>query len=231
MPHPVAIDALANWSSRTSRCDRNTDDSGSEPPRQSSTNTRSLSIFVSRSARPGCRHGRIVVGDEPTRVVEQAAMDELGDRVDEPRPADPYRLDVPDHVQRDAIVGRDLDAFDRALRRPHPAPDLRRLERRPGRRRGRDHALVRAERDLAVRADVDEQPQTTVPRQTGCQHPGDDVPSDVRAERREHERRAPADARKSRSRARARRRTSGSRPRTAPSKAAPGRSRAPGASS
>src|SRR5262249_11791016 len=41
MLHPVAIEALANWSSRTSRWDRNTARSGSLEPRQSSTNTRS----------------------------------------------------------------------------------------------------------------------------------------------------------------------------------------------
>jgi hypothetical protein len=50
---------------------------------------------------------------------------------------------------------------------------------------------ARAERDLAVRADVDEEPHAPVERQAGREHARDDVAADVRAERgEEHGRRA-----------------------------------------
>src|SRR2546430_12481290 len=51
----------------------------------------------------------------------------------------------------------DLHALDRALGGAHAAADLRCLERRAGRRGGGEHAVARAEHDLAVRADVDEE--------------------------------------------------------------------------
>ena len=79
-------------------------------------------------------------------------------------------------------VAVDRDALDRALGRAHPAPDLRGLERGAGRRRCREHPLVRAQRNLAVGADVDEQPQPAVAGEAGREHPGDDVAADVCAE-------------------------------------------------
>ena len=59
---------------------------------------------------------------------------------------------------------RDPHALDRAVGGAHAAADLRGLERRAGRRRRGHHALARAERDLAVGADVDEQPHPLVAR-------------------------------------------------------------------
>jgi hypothetical protein len=105
----------------------------------------------------------LLVGDEPPGAVEEPAVHELGDAVDEARPAHPGRLGVADHLQA-RLVTVDANALDRAVRGPHAAADLRRLERRPGRRGGRHHALGRAERDLAVRPDVDEQPHAAVAR-------------------------------------------------------------------
>ena len=52
MFQPVAIDALANCSSRTSRCDRYTALAGSSP-RHASTNTRSSPTLTRRVERPG----------------------------------------------------------------------------------------------------------------------------------------------------------------------------------
>ena len=71
----------------------------------------------------------------------------------------------------------------------HAAADLRGLERRPGRRGGGHDAVLVAERDLRVRADVDEQPQALVAREAGGEHARDDVAADVGAQRRERERR------------------------------------------
>ena len=51
--------------------------------------------------------------------------------------------------------------------------------------------LAVAEDDLAVGADVDEQPQPLVAVHAGGQHAGDDVAADVGAERREDERPRP----------------------------------------
>ena len=84
---------------------------------------------------------------------------------------------------------RDPHALDRALGRAHAAADLGGLERRAGGRRRGQHALARAERDLAVRPDVDEQPQPRVAREAGGEHAGHDVGADVGAQRREHDRR------------------------------------------
>ena len=80
-----------------------------------------------------------------------------------------------------------LHALDRAVGRAHAAADLRRLEGRAGGRRGGDHAVLVAQRDLRVRADVDEQPQALVARQPRGEDPRDDVAADVGAERRERE--------------------------------------------
>ncbi len=55
----------------------------------------------------------------------------------------------------------------------------------PGRRGRADEPLGRAERDLAVRADVDEEPQPLVARHPGREQAGDDVAADVGAERGE----------------------------------------------
>ena len=138
----------------------------------------------------GEQGGGVLVGDEAPGVVEQAGLDELGHGVDQPRAAHAHRLGVADHLERERVVG-DLHALDRALGGAHPAADLGRLEGRPGRGGGGDHAVDRAERDLAVGAHVDEQPQPPVAGQAGGEHPGDDVAADVGAQRGEHERRGP----------------------------------------
>ena len=168
--------------------------SAGSSPRQCSTNTRSSPIFVSRAASSGDRSRRLLVGDEAPGVVEQPGVHELGDGVDEPRAAHPDRLGVADHLER------------RARRRRSERPRSRRRRRAsrtgsgPPRTPGPAGAAVAstrsrgAERDLAVGADVDEQPQPAVARQAGREHPGDDVAADVGAERGEHERRAPAGA-------------------------------------
>ena len=108
-----------------------------------------------------------------------------------PEPHMPDRLDVADHLQRQRIAVRRGRPRSRRRRRASRT-DLGRLERGAGGRRGGQHPFARAERDLAVGADVDEQPQPPVAGQAGGQHPGDDVAADVRAQRGEHERRAPA---------------------------------------
>ncbi len=117
-------------------------------------------------------------------------MHELGDRVDEPRAAHPHGLDVPDHLELERVAV-DLDSLDRPVSGAHPALDLGRLERRSGGSRRRQHSLDRAERDLAVGPDVDEQPQSPVARQARGEHPGDDVAADVGSKRGEHVRRGP----------------------------------------
>ena len=112
------------------------------------------------------------------------APDELGDGVDEARAAEPDRLHVADHRQLDLAVD-DLHAFDRPVGSTHAAADLRRFERRAGRRGRRQRAGGRPEHDLGVRADVDEEPQALVERQPGGEDAGHDVGPDVGAEGRE----------------------------------------------
>ena len=120
-------------------------------------------------------------------MVEQAGADELGDRVHESGAAKADRRNVPDHRQLDLAVAN-LHALDRAFGGTHAAADLCGLERRARRRRGGKRLGGRAEHDLGVGADVDEQPDAPVERQTGGKHTGDDVGANVRAERREQHR-------------------------------------------
>ena len=68
---PVAIDAFANCSSRTSRCERYTDARVGSSPRQCSTNTRSSPISRAASASAGRELRGRLVGHEAARVVEQ----------------------------------------------------------------------------------------------------------------------------------------------------------------
>ena len=182
---PVAIEALANCSSRTSRWDRIHRGLGrlAAPVQDEHALLADL-----RQARREAGHPLrgLLVGDEAPGVVEQAGVHELGDRVDEARAAHADRFGVADHLERQPSPSI-AHALDRAVGGAHPAPDLGGLERRAGRRRAREHALAGAQRDLAVGADVDEQPQATVARESGGQHPGDDVAADVGAEGGKHE--------------------------------------------
>ena len=114
------------------------------------------------------------------------AAHELGHAVDQPRAAQPDGLGVADDLQLDVVVG-DADALDRALGGAHAAADLRGLEGGAGGRRGGEHALLAAQRDLAVGADVDEEPDAAVAREAGGQHAGHDVAADVGAQRGEDE--------------------------------------------
>ena len=121
-------------------------------------------------------------------MVEDPRADKLRDSIDEPGAAEADRVDVADHRQLDLAVD-DLHALDRAVGGAHAAADLRRFERRAGRRRGRQSARGRAEHDLRVRPDVDEEPHALVERQAGREDAGHDVGPDVGAERREEHRR------------------------------------------
>ena len=141
-------------------------------------------------SEPGEPLRGVLVGDEAPGMVEQSGVDELGDRVDEARPAHADRLDVSDHLEVEP-VGVDRDALDGSVGGSHAAFDLGRLERRAGGGGRREHAVDGPQRDLAVGADVDEQPQPPVARQAGGEHAGDDVAPDVGAQRREHVRRRP----------------------------------------
>ena len=111
-----------------------------------------------------------------------------------PEPHSPDGLDVADHRQLHLAVD-DLHALDRALGGAHPAADLGRLERRPGRRGA--VASARAEEPSTISEFV----PTSMNRRTrrssvrpGREDAGDDVGADVRAERgEEHRRRALVD--------------------------------------
>src|SRR6266566_6943449 len=96
-------------------------------------------------------------------MVEDARAEELRDRVDKTGAAEAHRVDVADHRQPDGAVD-DLYALDRAVGGTHAAADLRRLERGPGGSRCRKRFRRRAEHDLGVRADVDEEAHATVER-------------------------------------------------------------------
>ena len=133
------------------------------------------------SRQPGSDGRSSLVRHEPARGVEQPGPHELGRRIDEARAANAERLGVPDDLELQRVVG-DADDLDRPVRGPHPAADLCRLERRARRRCRANQPLGRAERDLAVGAHVDEQPQALVTIHAGGEQSRDDVTADVRAE-------------------------------------------------
>ena len=84
------------------------------------------------------------------------------------------------------LVGVELDHLDGAVGGAHAAADGASLEGRPcGRCRGEDRVAV-AEHDLAVGADVDEQPGALVAVHAGGEHARDDVAAHIGAERGEH---------------------------------------------
>ena len=111
-------------------------------------------------------------------------LDQLGDRVDQAGPAESLGLDAADDLEGDVVIG-DLHDLDGAVRRTHAAPDRAALEGRPGGRCGGDDGVPVAEHDLAVGADVDEQPRALVAVHAGREHPRHDVATDVGTERRE----------------------------------------------
>ena len=76
--------------------------------------------------------------------------------VDQPRPADAPGGHVSHGPDPDILL--DADAIDGPRGRPHAMPDLRPLEGRTGRRRGRQDPVARAEGHFAVRPDVHGQP-------------------------------------------------------------------------
>ena len=124
---------------------------------------------------------RRLVRDVPAAAVDQARLDQLGDRVDQTGAAQALCLDVADHLAGDVVVAH-LDHLDGAVGRAHAALDRPALEGRTGGCGGRQDALAVAEHDLAVGADVDEETKPLVPVHPRGQHPGHDVAADVRAE-------------------------------------------------
>ena len=130
--------------------------------------------------------GRLVGTNRPLSVDDTHA-DELGDRVHEAGPAEPDGLHVADDLEVQPVVV-DRHDLDGAGGRAHAAPDRRGLEGGPRGSRGGQQSLAVAKDDLAVGADVDEQPESLVPVHPGGEDAGDDVATDVRAEGREHRR-------------------------------------------
>ena len=130
--------------------------------------------------------GELLVGAEQAVRLQQVGEAELRDDVDQAGAAEASGrlVGAADHLELDPAV-REHDALDRALGRAHAAQDLPALERRAGGRGRRHHALVVAADDLAVRADVDEQPLLGLPREAGRHDVAHDVGADVRPDRRE----------------------------------------------
>ena len=154
-------------------------------PGQCSTKTRSpLSSTARRSARAGTRSAaasRSSRRPEPSSRPTRTSSAQASTR---PEPHTPTGSSSPITPSTDAVVV-DAHGLDRARRGAHAAADLGRLEGRAGGRGRRQQAVARAEGDLAVRADVDEQAQPAVALQAAGQQARDDVAADVGAERRQ----------------------------------------------
>ena len=127
--------------------------------------------------------GDLLAASHPTRRIEQPGDSQLRNRINEARPADPlWRNVAADHLQLH-VVGQ-CHALDGAVGGPHATADLAALERGSGGSRRAKHALRRAEHDLAVGADVDEDAQFVLTREAGGNHAGDDVGAHVRPDER-----------------------------------------------
>ena len=129
----------------------------------------------------------LVVGEEPTRRIDDADAYELGHRVDEAGSAEPDRCDIADDADPHATVV-DGDRLDRSRCGAHAVADGRGLEGGPGWCSRGHEALAVADHDLAVGADVDEQAQSLVTVHPGRQGARDDVAADVGAEGGEDDR-------------------------------------------
>ena len=131
---------------------------------------------------PGASSCRLLVGHEPPRRVEQASAGRAPATAStRPDPHSPCGSTSP-ITPSSSVVGAHLHDLDRARRRPHAAPDRGALERRAGRGGGGEEPVAVAEHELAVRADVQEQPHPRVAVHPRGQEPGDDVAADVSAE-------------------------------------------------
>ena len=144
---PVAIEAFANWSSRTSRWVRKTAVGRVRAARGQDEDPLLADL---RQPRGELRRDEAAAssGTKRPEWSSSPARTSSATQSTSPEPHIPIGGDVADHLERDRVV-LDLHALDRALRRAHAAADLGRLEGRAGGRRGGHHALVVAQRDLA----------------------------------------------------------------------------------
>ena len=145
-----------------------------------------MPILVSLGARPGASAAASLVGNEPARLIEQPEPDQPGDRVDQPGAAQAAAVDVADDVELHFVGGHRHD-LDGPVRGPHAAADRRALEGRARRCRGREQPLAVPEHDLAVRADVHEQPDARVAVHARREQAGHDVAAHICAEGGEHD--------------------------------------------
>ncbi len=96
------------------------------------------------------------------------------------------RRDVADHAEANLTVGViDLHVLDRAIKPRHAAGDRAALERRPGRAACGEDAILVAEDQLRIRADVHHGDEPVlvkdVDREHACRGVGADVAADDRA--------------------------------------------------
>ena len=103
----------------------------------------------------------LLVGDKPPRGVDELQSDQLGYGVHEAGAAETLRFGVADDTELESVGGHPHD-LDRAPGGAHAAADRRALERRTGRGGRRKQPIAVAEHDLAVGADVEEQPDPRV---------------------------------------------------------------------
>ena len=147
--------------------------------------------LLAQHGQPRCQRrrelGRDRVRHQPAGAVEQARLHQAGHRVDEPGPAQASRLASPMTVSVSPSA---------PIETPSMAPSAARMPHRiaapsnagPAGAAVAEQPVAVAEDDLAVRADVDEQPRPRVPVHAGGEQPGGDVAADVGPECREHER-------------------------------------------
>ena len=125
---------------------------------------------------------RGLLRNQPATVVKQPDPNKFGDSIHEPGTAQADGFDIANDLQLDIIIGQ-LHHFDGPVCCTHTAPDLAALEGWPGWRGGRQKTLSVAEDDFAVGAHIDEQPEPLVPVHSRREGAGDDIATDISAER------------------------------------------------
>ena len=136
---------------------------------------------------------RLDVVFEAAHLVHPAGAQQFAQQVDQAGAADALGRAVADDAEVECAVVADRDVFDGAVERGHAAGDGAAFERRAGGAGGRENAMLVAEDQLGVGADVHDRDEAVFVREVDGQHAGGGVGADVAADDRERRRRGPWD--------------------------------------
>ena len=120
---------------------------------------------------------RRVLRQQPPAFVDHASLQKHGDEVDQSRAADALCLSPADNVAEEAPVIAHMAHRARDAR--HAAADARALKRWARGDRAAERATLISQRHLAVRADIEKQPQFRLHKKAVCQQFRRDIAADI----------------------------------------------------